>query len=267
MHPGTGRQQEKICHSRRQNSCKIRDAAITEVKYFGLTAEELAEIDEILTSIKPMLHSPLSSKSGKITSGISLVASSSIVTSPETNQQIRTNYEDKYSKDEYSKNTKGITNASGLIDEIEESAGLKALALAVQGMDAYVASYVQAKFKGINVHDAYIFSIDDFVEGTKYQNEMYLDGISKYHLGMAHAEAFVNSYLGLYAFSRAVDSFNLSDESKNSLKESVKEQMFKAVYGEVKKDDDGKPVFYVDKNSELHLDYTGKFKGSSDFLS
>ena len=52
------------------------------------------------------------------------------------------------------------------------------------------------------MHDAYIFSVDDFVEGTKYQNEVYLDGISKYHLGMAHAEAFVNSYLGLYAFSQ-----------------------------------------------------------------
>ena len=45
-----------------------------------------------------MLHSPLSSMSGEVTSGISLVDSKSIVLSPEVNKQTQTKYQDKYSK-------------------------------------------------------------------------------------------------------------------------------------------------------------------------
>lgn len=130
-------------------------------------------------------------------------------------------------------------------------------------MDAYVASYVQAKYEGINVHDAYIFGVDQFVEGTKYQNEIYLDGISKYHMGTAHAEAFVRSFLGLQSFIQAIDSLNLSDEAKVALKEETNKQMLKAVFGSVHRNTPtGEVIVYVNpKTGKEYLKYSDKVKG------
>lgn len=235
---------------------KERDNVISEVRYLGLNAEELQEIDEVLASVRPIIHSPLSSKSGNINSGISLVTTKTAVTNSEVGQQVNTAYPDYYGK-------AGLENKASLPDDVEEAAGIKVLALAVQGMDAYVASYVQAKYEGINVHDAYIFGVDQFVEGTKYQNEIYLDGISKYHMGTAHAEAFVRSFLGLQSFIQAIDSLNLSDEAKVALKEETNKQMLKAVFGSVHRNTTtGEVIVYVNpKTGEEYLKYSDKVKG------
>jgi hypothetical protein len=235
---------------------KERDNVISEVRYLGLNAEELQEIDEVLASVRPIIHSPLSSKSGNINSGISLVTTKTAVTNSEVGQQVNTAYPDYYGK-------AGLENKASLPDDVEEAAGIKALALAVQGMDAYVASYVQAKYEGINVHDAYIFGVDQFVEGTKYQNEIYLDGISKYHMGIAHAEAFVRSFLGLQSFIQAIDSLNLSDEARVALKEETNKQMLKAVFGSVHRNTTtGEVIVYVNpKTGKEYLKYSDKVKG------
>ena len=184
-----------------------------EHKYLGLTTEEMREIDDILAPINPTLHSALSQETGDLKSGIALATQETAIQKAEPSKQVETKYLNKYIRTE-----KGFASMRpvlrGLKDKLEVTSGIKSLAMAIQGIDAYVAAYLQAKFPTLNVHDAGIFGLKYFREATKYQNEIYLQAMTTYHLNVEHAEALVRSYLGLKDFIASLDSLNLSPEAK-----------------------------------------------------
>jgi len=200
--------------SRWEDPTIVKDL-VKEFEYLGLTTEELREIDSILKPVAPVLHSALSRETNNLNAGITLATTEDKVGKASDNKQVATSYVNKYTK-------KPRYNTSGLSFKAEMSSGIKALAMAVQGIDAYVAAYLQAKFPTLNVHDAGIFGLKYFVEATKYQNEIYLQAMVNYHLNTESVEALMRSYLGLKDFIASLDSLGLDETAKAKFINQIK---------------------------------------------
>ena len=236
---------------------------VKEFEYLGLTTEELREIDSILKPVAPVLHSALSRETNNLNAGITLATTEDKVGKASDNKQVATSYVNKYTK-------KPRTNTSGLSFKAEMTSGIKALAMAVQGIDAYVAAYLQAKFPTLNVHDAGIFGLKYFVEATKYQNEIYLQAMVNYHLNTESVEALMRSYLGLKDFIASLDSLGLDEVAKAKFINQIKIVEDNILNKVAERNPDGtvklKTITDLDgKTSEVE-DRKGVFKGLNNAL-
>ena len=220
--------------------------SITELRqehdYLGLTTEEMREVEAVLAPINPVLHSALSQETGDLKSGIALATQKTTFNKAESNHEVETKYPDKYT-------SRMRPVKRGLKVKQEIASGIKSLAMAVQGIDAYVAAYLQAKFPTLNVHDAGIFGLGYFKEATKYQNEIYLQAMTTYHMNLEHAEALVRSYLGLKDFIASLDSLNLLPAAKEAFIKEATYAIDDVLNGVAERDATGKvKVKWVEMN-------------------
>lgn len=121
---------------------------------------------------------------------------------------------------EETSNTQGpsITFTYGYSYKTTSSPGVSASAMAVQSLDAAIATETVSKFKSMNLHDAASFSILDYTDGVKKQNQEFYDAVTTYDIGKEALE----SYLAPLRLLRSLlDNESISDKSKREIKKFI----------------------------------------------
>lgn len=121
---------------------------------------------------------------------------------------------------EETSNTQGpsITFTYGYSYKTTSSPGVSASAMAVQSLDAAIATETVSKFKSMNLHDAASFSILDYTDGVRKQNQEFYDAVTTYDIGKEALE----SYLAPLRLLRSLlDNESISDKSKQEIKKFI----------------------------------------------
>lgn len=121
---------------------------------------------------------------------------------------------------EETSNTQGpsITFTYGYSYKTTSSPGVSASAMAVQSLDAAIATETVSKFKSMNLHDAASFSILDYTDGVRKQNQEFYDAVTTYDIGKEALE----SYLAPLRLLRSLlDNESISDKSKREIKKFI----------------------------------------------
>lgn len=213
-----------------------------EAEYFDLTKAEMAEVDAVLAAMRPMFNTALSvgsestndAGSGTNPSGVS-VRKHKMQREPAKGLRAVNTY---YLK-EIDANRKPFSESRniGLSKEVEENAGVASSANAIQSIDAFVAAKVQGFMDALNVHDAAIFGLKNFLKGVKKQNEEHLKALTNYQLGLEHAKMLVKVYVGYKAFMATQEEALKSEDVKvrenaQKLITEAKQQMKVLLWGE-----------------------------------
>lgn len=117
---------------------------------------------------------------------------------------------------EETSNTQGpsITFTYGYSYKTTSSPGVSAGAMSVQSLDAAIATETVSKFKSMNLHDAASFSILDYTDGVRKQNQEFYDAVTTYDIGKEALE----SYLAPLRLLRSLlDNESISDKSKQEI--------------------------------------------------
>lgn len=121
---------------------------------------------------------------------------------------------------EENSNTQGptITFTYGYSHKTTSSPGVSAAAMSVQSLDAAIATETVSKFKSMNLHDAASFSIMDYTDGVRKQNQEFYDAVTTYDIGKEALE----SYLAPLRLLRSLlDNESISDESKREINKFI----------------------------------------------
>lgn len=117
---------------------------------------------------------------------------------------------------EENSNTQGptITFTYGYSHKTTSSPGVSAAAMSVQSLDAAIATETVSKFKSMNLHDAASFSITDYSDGVKRQNQEFYDAVTTYDIGKEALESYLAP---LRLLRRLLDNDSISDKSKQEI--------------------------------------------------
>lgn len=121
---------------------------------------------------------------------------------------------------EETSNTQGpsITFTYGYSYKTTSSPGVSAAAMSVQSLDAAIATETVSKFKSMNLHDAASFSILDYSDGVKKQNQEFYEAVTTYDIGKEALE----SYLAPLRLLRSLlDNESISDKSKREINKFI----------------------------------------------
>lgn len=121
---------------------------------------------------------------------------------------------------EETSNTQGptITFTYGYSHKTTSSPGVSAGAMSVQSLDAAIATETVSKFKSMNLHDAASFSILDYIEGVRKQNQEFYDAVTTYDIGKEALESYLAP---LRLLRRLLDNESISDKSKREIKKFI----------------------------------------------
>lgn len=121
---------------------------------------------------------------------------------------------------EETSNTQGpsITFTYGYSYKTTSSPGVSAAAMSVQSLDAAIATETVSKFKSMNLHDAASFSIMDYTDGVRKQNQEFYAAVTTYDIGKEALE----SYLAPLRLLRSLlDNESISDKSKREINKFI----------------------------------------------
>lgn len=121
---------------------------------------------------------------------------------------------------EETSNTQGpsITFTYGYSYKTTSSPGVSASAMAVQSLDAAIATETVSKFKSMNLHDAASFSILDYSDGVRKQNQEFYDAVTTYDIGKEALESYLAP---LRLLRKLQDSDSISDKSKRQIRKFI----------------------------------------------
>lgn len=85
------------------------------------------------------------------------------------------------------------------------SRGLGVIASYIQAMDAYVAMEVAKRMKVQNYHDATSGNAFELDSVAKLQNEVFLDAVTKSHMGMSFSQGLLRALQGVAAYNNDLD--------------------------------------------------------------
>lgn len=161
------------------------------IKYQTLTKEEIAKyIDEPLAKIYPKLHSAYS-QDESASVGFDLLdrASTLIQDDGVDNRAYQYTGDNKLS----AKSIKTLVRAKVL-----QSAGVRPYSQQIQHMDSYVSAHASTAngVVSINVHDANIGSMSNYIAMTIAQNKAFFDGTLNYHAYYQNLSALVSAMNG-----------------------------------------------------------------------
>lgn len=195
-----------------------------EAEYFGLTTVEMAEVDAVLAAMRPMFNTALSIGSESTNAADSVTNPSGV--SVRKHKMQREPAKGLRAVNTFYGKPRAESRNIGLTKEVEENAGVASLANAIQSMDAYVATKIQGFMNALDVHDAAVFGLKDFLKGTKKQNEEHLKALTNYQLGLEHAKMLVKVYQGYKAFMATQEEALKSEDVK--VKENAQKLITKA---------------------------------------
>lgn len=158
----------------------------------------------------------------------------------------------------YQYNEQGELQASStqlpLVQNILESTGVFTNSAQTQGSDAYITTFTSANDNAvvINVHDADIGGIGNYVAMAQKQNEMFFKGMAQYHANLASITGLINS---INALDKFLEQSDLSEETKAKMKQDT----YFSIYKNLAKGD------RVDYVKDL-LNYTGEHKDFNAYL-
>ena len=123
-------------------------------------------------------------------------------------------------KTEENSNTQGpsITFTYGYSYKTTSSPGVSASAMAVQSLDAAIATETVSKFKSMNLHDAASFSILDYTDGVRKQNQEFYEAVTTYDIGKEALESYLAP---LRLLRRLLDNDSISDKSKRQIRKFI----------------------------------------------
>lgn len=189
--------------------------SLLEAKRVYMTVGQKKLIDKEMDKHRATMHSGLSAKyNASRDSGI-VVAKEGLANT--FGEQIKFG---NPLRTEETSNTQGpsITFTYGYSYKTTSSPGVSASAMAVQSLDAAIATETVSKFKSMNLHDAASFSILDYTDGVRKQNQEFYDAVTTYDIGKEALE----SYLAPLRLLRSLlDNESISDKSKREIKKFI----------------------------------------------
>lgn len=189
--------------------------SLLEAKRVYMTVGQKKLIDKEMDKHRATMHSGLSAKyNASRDSGI-VVAKEGLTNT--FGEQIKFG---NPLRTEETSNTQGpsITFTYGYSYKTTSSPGVSAGAMSVQSLDAAIATETVSKFKSMNFHDSASFSIMDYTDGVKKQNQEFYDAVTTYDIGKEALE----SYLAPLRLLRSMlDNESISDESKQKIKNFI----------------------------------------------
>lgn len=182
-----------------------------EAKRVYMTVGQKKLIDKEMDKHRATMHSGLSAKYNATRDSGIVVAKEGLTTT--FGEQIKFG---NPLRTEENSNTQGptITFTYGYSHKTTSSPGVSAAAMSVQSLDAAIATETVSKFKSMNLHDAASFSILDYSDGVKKQNQEFYEAVTTYDIGKEALE----SYLAPLRLLRSLlDNESISDKSKQEI--------------------------------------------------
>ena len=183
-------------HLRKEKEAELREQGrLGQGAFEGLSQQELAQIDKQLLQYAPVLVTALGSQSSnKLESAAQLIQQDRSVT--EGGIKVKRALVNKTSS------SSSINFDIGVQTNKQKEIGVGGMALAVQGTDAAVSSNVMAQTNAVNVHDAHITGINDFLNMVQKQNEVFFDNILNYSMQLEHVEMLLRTLEGVRGFTQ-----------------------------------------------------------------
>lgn len=191
-----------------------KDSLIDTDGFEGLSQQELDSISQQLRTYAPVLNTLLSGQSeNSLESGITLIDQTRKLKPIENSiDHVEISHHNQL------QGTKTRGTKLGLRTVSNASVGVKGFAAQVQAVDAGVSSTTTAKTKAINVHDANIGGVADFLEMAQVQNEAFLQGMMTQHLQLENTETLLRTLQGIVDLA---ESLGIKQEEVNTLFDSV----------------------------------------------
>lgn len=191
-----------------------KDSLIDIDGFEGLSQQELDSINQQLRTYAPVLNTLLSGQSeNSLESGITLIDQTRKLKPIENSiDHVEISHNNQL------QGTKTRGTKLGLRTVSNAAVGVKGFAAQVQAVDAGVSSTTTAKTKAINVHDANIGGVADFLEMAQVQNEAFLQGMMTQHLQLENVETLLRTLQGLVDLAESV-----------GIKQSEVDTLFKSV--------------------------------------
>lgn len=183
-------------HLRKEKEAELREQGrLGQGAFEGLSQQELAQIDKQLLQYAPVLVTALGSQSSnKLESAAQLIQQDRSVT--EGGIKVKRALVNKTSS------SSSINFDIGVQTNKQKEIGVGGMALAVQGTDAAVSSNVMAQTNAVNVHDAHITGINDFLNMVQKQNEVFFDNILNYSMQLEHVDMLLRTLEGVRGFTQ-----------------------------------------------------------------
>lgn len=102
--------------------------------------------------------------------------------------------------------------------------GVSASAMIVQSLDADIATDTVSSFKAMNLHDSASFSLDDFIEGVRKQNQEFYDSVISYNIFLEVLEAYARPVRGMRELLK-------DDATPEYIKNAIRREIYLEVEG------------------------------------